>query len=475
MSEQDKKLLIQEKQLQLLSSIIRERSAVAAKLGKSFSNKRDLYETLGYVGYDGLTHDNCLAKFKRQDIAKRVVRAYPEEAWEKAPIVTDESDGESSFETEYAEFAETLNIYNFCKRIDVLAGIGEYAVLMIGFNDNRDMKEEVTSASEILYLQPYGQWSARIHSLDDDPKSPRYGKPLAYSISFSEPSSIGESTKLREFEVHHSRVIHVSKNLLESDVFGTMELECVYNRLDNIELLSGGSAEMYWQGAMRGLAFLAREGYDMAQTASSLSDEIDNYVHGLQRYMKLEGLDVQSLSPNITSPKEHFEVQIDLISAATGIPKRILLGSERGELASTQDDEAWTSRVESYRVETSEKRILRPFINRLIEVGILPTPTGDKYNVEWPELTAPTAKDNADVGKTTASAMREFYSAPGSEAIGLDIFFKEVMNWPEEKIIRLQQEIEDYIAGLKEEDEEGMTFEEEEEQQVDEDEQESVE
>lgn len=458
---EQKKLLVQAKKLEILHSVIQSRSAVAAKLGKSFGNKRDLYETLGYPAYNALDHDNCLSKYKRQDIAQRVVNAKPEESWEKDPEITDSpKETESQFEREWKELVERLKIYSVMERADILAGIGEYSVIMIGFNDGKDLKEPVESASEVMYIQPYGQWSAVIHRLNDDPKDPRYSLPESYQISFSEPNTIGEAHRLREIEVHHTRVIHIAKNLLESQVYGLMELESIYNRLENLELIAGGSAEMFWQGAMRGLAFIADKEYDITDTAAELTEEIDKYVHGLQRYMKLQGLDVKSLEPNIASPRDAFDIIIDLIAAAKGMPKRILLGSERGELASTQDDEAWTSRVESYRVKVAERSILRPFIDKVIEVGAISNPIDDTYKVEWPELTAPTQKDLAEIGKTIAQAVREFYNAPGAEAIPLDTFLREIVNVPEEKVERIDEVIKKILDELEEEDEEGRRFEE---------------
>jgi len=457
---EQKKLLVQAKKLEILSSVIQQRSAVAARLGKSFGNKRDLYETLGYPSLEGLTHENFLAKYRRQDIAQRIVKAMPDESWEKIPEITDESESESSFGKSWKELVKKFKIYSVFKRADILSGIGNYSVLMIGFNDGRDPREPVQRASEILYLQPYGQWSAVINKLDPDPKSPRYNRPESYRISFSEPAYIGDAVQLRELEVHHSRVIHIARNLLESEISGTPELEPIYNLLNNLELISGGSAEMFWQGAMRGLAFIADKEYDITEKAAELTAEIDKYVHGLQRYMKLQGLDVKSLEPNIASPRDAFDIQIDLIGAAKAMPKRILMGSERGELASTQDDEAWTSRVETRRVDFNENVILRPFIDKMIELGVMEGPPGEEYSIEWPPLTAPTPKDKAEVGKTVSQAIREFYSSPGNESIPLDVFLSEIMDFPEEKVNRIRDEAERLLRDLQKEDEEGREFEE---------------
>ena len=70
-----------------------------------------------------------------------------------------------------------------------------------------------------------------------------------------------------------------------------------------------------------------------------------------------------------------------LISAASGIPLRIMTGSERGELASTQDDGNWASRIEERQLHFAEPMILRPLIDRLIELRALPEPSDGEYQL----------------------------------------------------------------------------------------------
>ncbi|GAF99571.1 unnamed protein product, partial [marine sediment metagenome] len=73
---------------------------------------------------------------------------------------------------------------------------------------------------------------------------------------------------------------------------------------------------------------------------------------------------------------------ISLIAGATGIPQRILLGSERGELASGQDKASWDERVQDRRNEFATP-IVRDFVDRLSNVGALPEV---EYDVRWPEI-----------------------------------------------------------------------------------------
>src|SRR5690606_32676688 len=101
-------------------------------------------------------------------------------------------------------------------------------------------------------------------------------------------------------------------------------------------------------------------------------------------------------------PGPHFDVQIALISAATGIPQRILMGSERGELASSQDERNWAVQVADRQNDFAETQVLRPFVNRLIGWGILPEPTGGHYEVEWPRQDEPTSDQRATIAEKAA-------------------------------------------------------------------------
>ena len=71
------------------------------------------------------------------------------------------------------------------------------------------------------------------------------------------------------------------------------------------------------------------------------------------------------------------------------------MGTERGELASTQDKESFDERVGDRRTEYAEPQIVRPFVDRLISLGVLPAPA--QYSVRWPQIRNLTDKERADL------------------------------------------------------------------------------
>src|SRR4029077_9123616 len=84
-------------------------------------------------------------------------------------------------------------------------------------------------------------------------------------------------------------------------------------------------------------------------------------------------------------------------------------GSERGELASTQDDAAWNDRLRQRQRGYPRPRPTAPFVDRLIALGVLPEPSG--YTVDWPDLTSQSDQEKANVALARTQALAAY--APG--------------------------------------------------------------
>ena len=91
-----------------------------------------------------------------------------------------------------------------------------------------------------------------------------------------------------------------------------------------------------------------------------------------------------------------------------------MTGSERGELASTQDDDTWLDKISGRRISIAESIILRPFIYRLIYAGVLPMPSSKSLYVEWPSLYESSDGERATTFKAQADAIAVL-SRPGIE------------------------------------------------------------
>jgi phage-related protein (TIGR01555 family) len=438
-------------------SVVSGRANIAARLGKSYAGERDIYEALGYA--KSLSIHNFMARYQRQDIAKAVIEIPVRACWRDAPEIEESEEDETEFEAQWKELEQRHALFKYLSRADKLGSLGQYAVVLLGFDDTPSleaMATEVRSATDLRYIQVYSESNADIKTFDLDPKSARFGLPEIYNLRRVDEGQMTTPSMV----VHWSRVLHVTEDNLESDVYGTPRLQAIYNRLQDLELVSGGSAEMFWRQAFPGLAFLLSDDAQVQdQTLDDMTDEVEEYMHDLKRYLRLIGMDVKQLMPQVADPRSHVDVQLDLISAASRIPRRMLLGSERGELASTQDERNWAQRVEERRTDHCEPNLLRPLIDRLIEVGVLPEPT-DGYTVKWPDLLSPSLQEKVDVGATMAKALKDYLDAGGDQVLPLD-FFLAKLGFETEEIEKINEVLEAIEAERDREREEEAEAEEE--------------
>jgi hypothetical protein len=424
-------------------SMLGTRAGVASYLGKSFGGDRDIYDALGYKKLP--LFSDFMAHYRRQDIAKAAVDVPVRACWRKPPALTESEEEETAFEKQWAEVATKLRVWDYFSRVDRLASIGEYAVLLIGFDDGAQLWQPVKRATEVLYVMPYSQANASIATYVSDVKDPRYSLPEKYSINMRTAQG---SQSSRTLQVHWSRVIHVSEDNLDDDILGLPRLEAVLNRLQDLDLVAGGSAEMFWRGAFPGFGLKLDDGATLGiQDEPKLEAEIEEYVHGLKRYMRLQGLSIENIAQQIGDPKNQADLYITLISAVTRIPKRILLGSEMGELASGQDEVNWYARVDERREGHCEPKIVRPFVDRLIEHGVLPAPKDGAYTCEWAPLLKQSEKEKADVAKTKSEAMSTYVGSGAETLVPRQFYLTDVMGYNRDQL----DQIEEMIATQDEE------------------------
>lgn len=398
-------------------------------LGKS-TRGRDVYGTFGYL--ESLAFAEFYKKFKRNGIAKRIIVAMPATIWARPPTLqeNDNVEVDTPFESEFRIFARRMRLWNYLNRVDKLSRLGEYAILMIGVNDGgrpQDPMGSLNSLDDIAYLRPYSQENAEIASFNTDALNPRYGMPETYRVKLGgyKENSGGAAFEERQIIVHHSRVIHVAEGLLENDIYGEPALEAVFNNLVDLEKVLGGSAEMFWLNGRGGMNFDA-DSTSLVRDLEAIKAQIQDYMDDLTRSLFTKGINVKPMNFAVADPTPHITQQLDIISGATGIPKRILIGSERGELASSQDEYNWLSRVAERREDHCEPVIVRPFIDRLIQYGAM---RDIEYRIAWPKLEHLNEKDYADIAFKKAQALSVYANSPGADLIvPQQQFVRELLN-----------------------------------------------
>ena len=236
--------------------------------------------------------------------------------------------------------------------------------------------------------------------------------PTRYHVTLNdlqESSTESSLPNMGTIDVHWSRIVHVASDLGSSELFGTPRMRPVFNRLLDIRKVAGGSGEMYWKGAFPGISLEShpQAGGDVdTDSLPAIRTAMEEYQNGLQRYLLTTGMTATSLAVQVVDPTPQIDIQIKLICITKGIPKRIFEGSERGELASSQDDDSWNDVIRDRQSSYVTPRIIIPFIDRLICLGILPEPI--KYNVRWDDLDSLTEAEQAAIAVQQTEALSKY-------------------------------------------------------------------
>lgn len=367
-----------------MASNLLSRSGISRLLGFMFHGQRDTYKVFGYS--NNIKYEQAVGRYRRQDIAARIVEAPANALWSNPPEL---KTSDTTWDKAWEKLELTQKLWKSISRADKMSGMGEFSVLLLGFADGRKLETPVrrVGGQEVTYLQPYGFDAIEIESLVEDKSSNRFLLPEIYKIT---PTKGMESNKLATnptaFKVHASRILHIGENYLTNEVFGNPRIERIWNLLDDLLKVAGGTAETYWLTGNRGMQVDIDKEMELTDAdEKALSDEIDEYQHELRRVMRTRGVKVNMLGSDIPNPQPVFNMIMSMISGATGIPKRILLGSEAGQLASEQDRNNWAERIEERRFDFGEPEVVRPLIELLTDAGVLPTVDPSKVLIKWPD------------------------------------------------------------------------------------------
>lgn len=425
-----------------LDALSREELALS-----QYDGDRNLYSALGYIQTPEYRHYR--ARYERTDEATALIDKIAKKAW-ATPEIHDTADREedTDFESDVNSFIEGDNTRDdpiaVAQRATRFERLGQFALIFLGISDanvedgdHTDLQQDVAadsvdSVDDINYLVPYDEGRIDINETDivTDPASADFGRPEVYDVDLGDIR--GDTT------IHQSRVLHIVGDIFDDPLRSPSVLKQSLNRIDDIEKIKGGSAEAYWRAAYQGLVVSPPEGQtgpmggSLEKAGGELHDQIKRYKHNLQRTI-FTSADVNPLDSTIADPTPHLESQYRSIAAGHDIPQSILMGNETGERATEEDRRMWHERIAEYRTEFCEPRVLRPLIDHLRELGILPDPVGDGYRVEWPPLDEPTEQERAETANEKAQALKRASGGQPDLLAEVGEIRTEVFGWGSER------------------------------------------
>jgi hypothetical protein len=371
-----------------------------------------MYSVLGYD--DVLTTSKIRARYERGGIAGRIVDAMPKATWREGfQIIEDENpDISSKFELAVKALDSRLELSAKFMKVDVLASLSTFAVLLIGTADgqlDQPLPKGNGKPDGIIFLQPYsGGGGLRgktvrnrtiaddadclVESYVTDAKDPRYGLPQTYQLRRVNAADVSAQRV-----IHHTRILHVAHDTLDDNVYGAPTLERVWNLLDDLDKVTGGGAEAFWLRANQGTALKVDADAALSpDEKAQLKTEVEEWHHQIRRFMVMRKTELQTLGSDVTDFGGPADAILTQIAGAKAIPKRILTGSEMGQLASSQDRENWRDQVHGRQKVEAGPYIIKPFIQRLLDFNYLPQPKiKGVWKIEWPVIDAMTEDEKS--------------------------------------------------------------------------------
>lgn len=412
--------LVQAEIRTLSNQILLDRIQFMRQAGITFGGARDEYEILGYDRI--ITNRQYRDEYARGGIAGRLVDALPNATWRGSMELIEDEDPktDTDFEKAWKALDMQLKVQAKLQRADKLAGLSTYSVMLIGAAGNLEEELPHGRPGGLLYLTPFSGGGgpggshrsrmaaddfsdATIFEFEVDPLNPRFGLPRSYQLRRTDVSS-----PYLQRPVHWSRILHIAENVLDDEVYGQPTLERVWNLLIDLRKITGGGAEAFWLRANQGLHLDIDKDMkleDAKATLTALKDQSELYKHQQTRWLRTKGVAVSTLGSDVANFQQPADAIITQIAGSRGMPKRILTGSEMGELASSQDRDNWKDQINGRQTGYVGPFIVRPLVDRLIRYGYLPTPAKgpEAYEVRWPHIQTLTEAEKAEGAAKWAS------------------------------------------------------------------------
>lgn len=369
--------------------------------------KRNHYTDFGYPTQITfrLAHD----AYCRNGIARAAVDKTVAKTWQTRPYIQEQQrdgsetaeakKGETRREAEIRQRFDDLRLWQALAECDRRSLVGSYSGLILRVGDNKRFEEPVDRVggglAGLVEVIPAWEGQLEVSTWNTDETSEDYGKPTMFQFN---EALVGNNNKNpRQFSVHPSRVLVWSK---DGTVNGRSALEPGYNDLLSIEKIIGAGGEGFWKNAKSAPvlqvapdASIEKMAQAMGVPAAEVKDlmdaQVDDWQRGFDKLLMLQGMEAKTLGITLPSPEHFFAIAIQSFAASFSIPMKILVGSQTGERASTEDSEEWANTCMGRRADQARPNIME-LLRRLESFGILPE--RDWY-LDWPSLLDPSPKE----------------------------------------------------------------------------------
>lgn len=362
------------------------------------STKHDHYKDFGWP--ENLAFKDLRRVYMRNSLAAAAVDKTVAKTWQDSPQLWEsEEPAESELEADIRKHFSRIRFWQKCAEADRRSLVGRYSALILRIGDGLAWNEPVASVRGGIQALTgiVVVWEDQLKAVeyDRDVSSPSYGSPTMYEFQETE---IGGSSVSRNVRIHPDRVLIWSDD-------GTMDcrsaLEPGYNDLVDAEKVKGAGGEGFWKTSRGAPIIEAPQGMSPesfvkmmgaksgSEALDKVNEQIDNFQSGFDKGLMLGGLTATPMTISLPSPEHFFNGPVQCFASSFHIPIKILLGSQTGERASTEDSEEWAKTCNSRRVGRCLP-LLAEAVQRLVSWGLLPA---RDWTVGWTDLTEDSAAE----------------------------------------------------------------------------------
>lgn len=276
---------------------------------------------------------------------------------------------------------ELKKMYNLADTMQRLDG---FSIIFIGVREKGSeptpLEEEVpaNNVDGIEFLRVYRKPAVKAREYIEDTESPDFGKLEKVQITVTQ----GKQDK--DIWLHASRLIILSEKNTGDPFDGISCLIRPYDYLLSLENVIWATAEAQFQRVVP-IFVVSYDDTPSPEDQAKIDTQLDEFRTGVRQRFQVSGLTIEPLvgSSKIQNIKHIYDSLIDLVAGASGIPKRVITGSQAGALASSQTDKeeyyAWIGGRQDNFAEST----VRDLYDRAQSWKILPD---GEYDLIWNPL-----------------------------------------------------------------------------------------
>lgn len=352
-------------------------------------------------GYpDAVSFETAYYAYTRYPLAAAAVDKTIGKTWEDNPFLQEYQrdgtvggdQGETRVEADIRQRFADLRLWQHMAEADRRSLVGRYSGLILRLADSKPFSAPVQRVpgglDGLVEVIPAWEGQLTVSEWDTVETSATYGQPKMFQFA---ESAVGDAKQPRTFQIHPDRVIIWSA---DGTLNGRSALEPGYNALLDMEKIRGGGGEGFWKNAKSGLSLQIDKdakidgmaqamGVSVNEVVDKIEEQVKDFNAGFDASMLLQGITATPMQVNLPSPEHFFAVALQSFAATFSAPLKILVGSQTGERASTEDAAEWNKVNMSRRTNRVVPAIMT-FVQRLERFGMIPA---KDWFVSWTDLT----------------------------------------------------------------------------------------